>query len=164
MPQETLERNLGFLLHDVARLLRTRFEQKARGLGLTRAQWRALAHIERNPAINQARLAEILEVEPISLARLVDRLEKLGLVERRPHPTDRRMHTLHVARKSLPMIDKLHVLGAEAREEAMLGLAKADREALLEMLLHIKSNLSDRAERPEPAARAGRRQGADAHA
>lgn len=146
MPNETLERNLGFLLHDAAHLLRTRFEQKARGLGLTRTQWRALAHIERNPAINQAKLADILEVEPISLARLIDRLEKLELVERRPHPTDRRMHTLHVARKAVPMIDKLHVLGAATREEALAGLGKADRERLLEMLLRIKSNLSERAE------------------
>jgi len=152
MPNETLERNLGFLLHDTAHLLRTRFEQKARGLGLTRTQWRALAHIERNPAINQATLADILEVEPISLARLIDRLEKLELVERRPHPTDRRMHTLHVAPKALPMIDKMHIFGAETREEALAGLGKADREALLEMLLAIKSNLSDRPERAEAAA------------
>ena len=146
---EPIEQSLGFLIHDVARLLRTRFEQKARGsgLGLTRTQWRALAHIERNPAINQAKLADILEVEPISLARLIDRLEKSGVVERRAHPTDRRMHTLHVTRKALPLLDELRVLGAATREEALAGISQDERDALAETLLAIKANLTDRPDR-----------------
>src|SRR2546421_2461202 len=83
------ERNIGFLLHDVARLMRKRFEQNARDLGLTRSQCQVLAHLARHEGIQQGSLAEIHEVEPITLTRIVDRLEEAGLVERRLHPTDR---------------------------------------------------------------------------
>jgi len=143
------DQHLGFLIHDVARLLRTRFEQRARalGLGLTRAQWRCLAHIERNDAINQATLADILEVEPISLARLVDRLEKLGVVERRKHPTDRRMHTLHVTDTARPLLDRLHALGAATRTDALDGIPQARIDALHDTLIAIKANLTDRPDR-----------------
>jgi MarR family transcriptional regulator for hemolysin len=80
---------LGFLLHDVARLLRKRFEQRAKSHGLTRSQWQALAYLSKNEGIHQSGLAEILEIEPITLVRILDRLAERGLVERRPHPTDR---------------------------------------------------------------------------
>jgi MarR family transcriptional regulator, transcriptional regulator for hemolysin len=78
------DRNLGFILHDAARLLRKRFEQKARGLGLTRSQWQVLAHLARHEGIHQGALAEILELEPITLVRILDRLQAAGLIERRP--------------------------------------------------------------------------------
>lgn len=84
-------RVLGFLLHDVARLLRKRFEQRARGKGLTRTQWQTLAFLSKNDGIKQRHLADILEVEAITLTRILDRLVEQGLVERRPHPTDRRV-------------------------------------------------------------------------
>ena len=95
---ELPERNLGFLLHDVARLMRKRFEQNARGLGLTRSQCSVLAHLARNEGIQQGGLAEILEVEPITLTRILDRLEEAELVERRAHPTDRRPCKRPIAR------------------------------------------------------------------
>jgi len=95
---ELPERNLGFLLHDVARLMRKRFEQNARGLGLTRSQCQVLAHLARNEGIQQSGLADILEVEPITLTRLLDRLEEAGFVERRAHATDRRIRHLPVCR------------------------------------------------------------------
>src|SRR5260221_10645767 len=81
---------LGFLLHEVARLLRRRFEQNARGSGLTRSQWQVLAYLSLHEGINQNGLAELLEIEPITLGRIVDKLQILGLVERRPDPSDRR--------------------------------------------------------------------------
>src|SRR5258708_21469911 len=81
---------LGFLLHDVARLLRKRFEQNARGSGLTRSQWQVLAYLAKNEGINQSGLADLLEIEPITLGRIVDKLQMLGLIERHPHPSDRR--------------------------------------------------------------------------
>src|SRR5258708_37007066 len=81
---------LGFLLHDVARLLRRRFEQNARGSGLTRSQWHVLAYLAQNEGINQSGLAVLLEIEPITLGRIVDKLQILGLIERRPDPSDRR--------------------------------------------------------------------------
>ena len=144
------EQHLGFLIHDVARLLRTRFEQRARtlGLALTRTQWRCLAHIERSEGINQAKLADILEVEPISLARLIDRLEKLGVVERRKHPTDRRMYTLHLTDTARPLLDRMHALGAATREDALAEIPPARRDALYDTLMAIKANLAERPDRP----------------
>ncbi len=88
------DRNLGSLLHDVARLMRKRFEQNARDLGLTRSTCAVLAHLARNEGIQQSALADILEIEPITLTRLLDRLEEMGLVERRQHPIDRRIRLL----------------------------------------------------------------------
>ena len=93
---------LGFLLHDVARLLRKRFEQRARDLGLTRSQWQTLAYLNRNEGIHQSGLADILEIEPITLVRILDRLEERGLVERRRHPTDRRIWLLYLKDAARP--------------------------------------------------------------
>src|SRR5258708_25213691 len=86
MTQPSLDRSFGVLLHDIARLLRKRYEQRARPLGLTRAQWQVLAHLQRHEGINQSGLAELLEIEPITIARLVDRMEEAGLVAPRPGP------------------------------------------------------------------------------
>src|SRR5215207_31713 len=98
------EPTLGFLVHDVARLLRKRLEQRARaaGIGLTRAQWQALANIARCEGINQAGLAAILDVEPITLGRLLDRMEASGLVERRHDPRDRRQRNLFLTERAWP--------------------------------------------------------------
>ena len=96
-----LDRNLGFLLHDVARLMRKRFEQNARDLGLTRSQCQVLAHLARNDGIHQGTLAELLEVEPITLTRIVDRLEEAGLVERQLHRSDRRVRLLRLPRRRI---------------------------------------------------------------
>src|SRR5258708_35255444 len=82
---------LGFLLHDVARLLRGRFEQNARGSGLTRSQWQVLAYLAKNEGINQSGLADLLEIEPITLCRIVDKLQARGVGERPPGPSDRRV-------------------------------------------------------------------------
>jgi MarR family transcriptional regulator, transcriptional regulator for hemolysin len=160
MTTDDPNRTLGFVLHDVARLLRTRFEQKARDLGLTRSQWQVLAHIMRHEGLNQAALAEILELEPITLGRIVDRLEALGLAERRAHPNDRRMWTLHLTGKARPLLEKMKLVGAETREEALSGIAPAAREALMETLLQIRGNLSARlgtasSEKPAPSRRVG---------
>ncbi len=102
---------LGFLLHDVARLLRRRFEQNARGTGLTRSQWQVLAYLDQNEGIHQGRLAELLDIEPITLGRIVDRLEILGLIERLPHPSDRRIWLLHLTDAARPKLTQLRKLG-----------------------------------------------------
>lgn len=140
MPQN-LDKNLGFLLHDVARLLRKRFDQRARALGLSRAQWSVLAHLARHDGIKQSALAEILEIEPITLVRLVDRLEAAGWVERRPHESDRRVKLLQLTAKAHPLLEELWRIGAATREEAMTGLTTEMRERLIETLLTIKKNL-----------------------
>jgi MarR family transcriptional regulator for hemolysin len=144
MPADTPDRHLGFLLHDVARLLRKRFDQRARALGLSRAQWSVLAHLSRNEGIRQAALADILEVEPITLARLLDRLEEGGLVERRADPTDRRARLLYLRSPAHPILEQMRVLGAETREEALAGISSERREALIETLIEMKRNISSR--------------------
>ena len=141
MSADAPARTLGFLLHDVARLLRKRFEQKARGLGLTRAQWQVLAHLALQEGIHQGALAEILEIEPITLVRILDRLQAAGLVERRAHPKDRRYWQLYLTPKAHPILVEIRALGAETREEALAGIPDEDRERLLHTLLAMKANL-----------------------
>jgi MarR family transcriptional regulator for hemolysin len=138
---EAPQRTLGFLLHDAARLLRKRFEQNARDLGLTRSQWQVLAHLAENEGIHQGGLAEILEVEPITLGRILDKLEAAGFVERRPHARDRRIWLLHLKPKARPVLLRMREIGAATRAEALEGISEADRERLIRVLSTIKSNL-----------------------
>jgi MarR family transcriptional regulator, transcriptional regulator for hemolysin len=143
MSHEIPSRTLGFVLNDVARLMRKRFEQRARAaaLGLTRAQAAVLAHLARQEGINQAALAQLLELEPITLARLLDRLQAAGLVERRPDPKDRRAHLLYLTEAAYPLLDRIFALAAEVREDALAGVAEADRGRLLDLLIEMKANL-----------------------
>lgn len=141
MFNENPDRNVGFLLHDVSRLLRKRFDRRARALGLTRAQWRVLAHLAPRQGINQTALAEILEVENITLGRHVDRLEGTGWVERRPDPDDRRAWRLFLTDKSRPILDKMEVLAVETQEEAMASLSAGERHGLMALLLSMKRNM-----------------------
>jgi DNA-binding MarR family transcriptional regulator len=137
------EPTLGFLVHDVARLLRKRLEQRARaaGIGLTRAQWQVLANLARCEGLNQASLAQLLEIEPITLVRLIDRLEATGFVERRPDPRDRRQRNLFLTERAWPELARIRALGAEVREEALTAIDPGERERLLAVLATIKSNL-----------------------
>ncbi|PSH64144.1 MarR family winged helix-turn-helix transcriptional regulator [Phyllobacterium sophorae] len=132
---------LGFLLHDVARLLRKRFEQRAKCLGLTRSQWQTLAYLSKNEGIHQAGLAEILEIEPITLVRILDKLEERGLVERRRHPTDRRIWLLFLREETRPLLDSIRVIGESTRAEALADISDDDREHLVRTLTLMKTNL-----------------------
>jgi DNA-binding MarR family transcriptional regulator len=157
------ERSFGFLLHDIARLLRKRFDQRARALGLSRSQWQVLAHLSRHEGINQSGLAEILEIENITLGRLIDRMEEAGWVERRPDRNDRRARLLYMTEKVQPMMERMRALAEETRNEALAGLPAAEREALIERLLQVRANLSERGngtrEASSPAKAAGYAQG-----
>ena len=134
---------LGFLLHEVARLLRRRFEQNARCSGLTRSQWQVLATLATNEGINQSGLAELLEIEPITLGRIVDKLEARGLIERHPDPSDRRVWLLHLTPAARPKLTQLRGLGDVTRGEALAGVSEADTERLLRTLQALKANLAD---------------------
>ncbi len=136
--------NVGFLLHDVSRLLRVRFDRRARALGLTRAQWRVLAHLAPRQGINQSSLAEILEVENITLGRHIDRLEDSEWVVRRRDPDDRRAWRLFLTDKSRPVLDQMEIIAAEAQGEAMAGLSDDERGRLLGLLLSMKRNMTAR--------------------
>ena len=138
-----LQPNIGATLHDVARMIRRRFERRARqtGLPITRQQARALLYIARNEGLSQAAVATMLDIEPIALVRVLDRLHEEGLVERRPHPTDRRVRTLWLAPLAWGVIDRVLALNAEIREEACAGLPPAARDMLMRALGHMKGNL-----------------------
>ena len=138
---EEPDRNLGFLLHDVARLMRKRFEQNARALKLTRSQCAVLAHLSRNSGIPQGALADLLEVEPITLTRIVDRLEQDKLVERRAHARDRRVRLLYLTDGAYPLLEDIFAIGAATRGEAMEGVSEEDRERLFAILSSMKANL-----------------------
>jgi MarR family transcriptional regulator for hemolysin len=135
-------RDLMFLLHDVARLLRVDADRRARLHGMTRAQWAILIWLERQPGISQKELSEILEVEPISVARLIDRLEARGMVERRPDPRDRRIWRLHLLP---PGSDELHEIDQQRADMMRIVGAGIDDESLdimTEALTRMKSTLT----------------------
>jgi DNA-binding MarR family transcriptional regulator len=140
--------NLGFLLHDVARLMRKRFEQHARGFGLTRSQWQALAYLSRNEGISQTGLADLLEVEPITLGRIIDRLVETGLVDRVPHASDRRVWCLRLTEAARPKLKQVRELGEKTRCETLDGVSEPDRARLITALSAMRSNLSVACEAP----------------
>lgn len=135
---------IGFLVNDAARLMRRDFERRTRSLGLTRAQWQTLFHLHRNEGCNQTTLADLLEVEPITLARVIDRLETGGLVERRADPGDRRARLLFLGARAHPLLDELKALGAETRETALAGISDDERNQLWTLLTRMRANLSSR--------------------
>jgi len=138
---QSIERDLLFLLHDVARLIRVEADKRARVYGMTRAQWGILLRLESNPGLSQKEIADLLEVEPISVARLVDRLEAVGLVERRADAADRRIWRLHLRPTATCMLEKIAEQRQELANFVTGGVTPAMREAMVEGLLRIKSNL-----------------------
>ena len=135
------EQSIGFLISDVSRLLRRNFDKRAQKIGLSRAQWQVLAWLKRNEGISQTQLADLLEMSPMTLVRLIDRLEMNGLVERRAHPTDRRVYQLFLAGHAHPSLDRLWAMGAETRAEALEGIEPGVEAALIAALIRIRRNL-----------------------
>jgi MarR family transcriptional regulator for hemolysin len=147
------ERSFGYVLFETARLMTRRFEQQARRLSLTRAQCHVLVLLGKHEGVNQARLAEFLDLEPISLARVLDRMEQAGWVERRLDPADRRARLLFMTEKAKPVFDSILEVGAEVRAEALAGLTPEDRDRLLTLLQQVRGNLAEKgAERALVAA------------
>jgi MarR family transcriptional regulator, transcriptional regulator for hemolysin len=139
---------LGFMLHTCARLLAKRFEQNSQGSGLTLSQWKVLVNLSKNEGINQAGLADVLDVEPITLGRSVDKLQALKLIERRPHPTDRRSWLLHLTPAAAEKIQLAKTIGDATRAEALVGISAADRDHLLKTLQRVEANLAKACEAP----------------
>jgi DNA-binding MarR family transcriptional regulator len=130
-----------FLLHDVARHLRLDADRRAGCQGMTRAQWIILFWLDRQPGLSQKELAELLEVEPITVARLIDRLEERGMVERRSDPCDRRVWRLHLLPPAHPVVAALHQERADMLAHATLGLDPDTIATVAEALTSIKSNV-----------------------
>lgn len=130
--------DLPFVLHDVARLMRNRFDQRARSWGMTRAQCVTLMKLECRPGMSQTELAAILEVEPITVARLIDRLEAGGLVERRPDPSDRRMHRLHLLPAAQPILVEIEKYRAQAVAQLRDVVDPGDWDTAHRVLIQFK--------------------------
>ncbi len=129
------------LLYDVARLMRVEADKRARVDGMTRAQWALLIRLSRSPGLSQKEVADLLEVEPITIARLADRLERTGMIERRPDAHDRRIWRLHLRAAAGPVLQRINIQLAEMA--ALIGrFVPADTQAaMVEGLLRMKANL-----------------------
>jgi len=134
-------RDLLYLLHDTARLLRVEADKRARATGMTRAQWVLLLRVRDRPGLSQKELSELLEVEPITVARLVDRLEGRGMVERRADPRDRRIWRLHLRPAADPVLKEIEVQRLALRELISAGLDPDTLRAATDGLIRMKVNI-----------------------
>jgi DNA-binding MarR family transcriptional regulator len=142
--------SFGFLLKDVSRLYSRSFERRCAAIGLTLPECRVLGYLQRQAGISQARLAELTDSEPMTLGRLLARMEALALVERRSDPNDGRAHSLFPGPKAAPLLDDIWRLSDSTRAWALTGFDAADRNRLMALLQRVRDNLEVPA--PEPAA------------
>jgi DNA-binding MarR family transcriptional regulator len=133
---------LPFEIGETAHALRKAFDRLAVGLGVTRAQWKVLFKLSRRPGLRQVELADLLELEPITLCRIVDRLEEAKLVERTRDPEDRRAWRLHVTGEAGPLVEKLRAVGAELVDHAFAGIDPKDIEITRKVLAQARENAS----------------------
>lgn len=139
-------KGLGLLVHDVGRLLRRLVDSKAQSLGLTSAQWRVLsavfrAEYQNQEPLNQATLADQMDVEPITLSRQIDRMEAAGMIERRPDPGDRRAYRLFLTEEARPLVAKFRAVAAGCVNEALAGVTDAEIDLVNDVLSRIRANL-----------------------
>jgi MarR family transcriptional regulator for hemolysin len=142
------DRDMLILLHDVARMQRTRFDQWARNYGMTRAQGLILTRLERQPGLSQNEMAALCEVEPITIGRLVERLEARGFLERRADPSDRRIRRLHLLPAAAPILAAIQGYKTALEEYVTEGLEPGVQEAVIDALVHMKTKLIMETERP----------------
>jgi MarR family transcriptional regulator for hemolysin len=141
MLQASRNREFGFILNDVARLLRTYADYRAAQFGMTRAQWAVLVRLDRSEGLNQSELAEMLDLQPITLTRLLDKLCDSGLIERRPDPGDRRAKRLFLTSAARPLLKQLGTLGENTMASALEGVAWEDVERMVSQLEVVRENL-----------------------
>ena len=132
---------LPFEIAETAHALRRSFDRRASGLGVTRAQWKVMFRLDRSPGLRQVELADMLDIEPITLCRIIDRLEESGLVERRSDPTDRRAWLLYLADSARPLKAKLDALGEELIADAFAGIDGETLSGVRSVLGQIRDNL-----------------------
>jgi DNA-binding MarR family transcriptional regulator len=138
-------KNLGLLIHDVGRLMRRELDQRAQAIGLTSAQWRVLAYLARCEGTNQVSLADLMDMEPITLSRHLDRMEADGLTERRRDPSDRRAHRLYLTEAGRELMASFRGVSTGVMREAIDGISDADIEKVTQVLLRMRGNLTGKA-------------------
>jgi DNA-binding MarR family transcriptional regulator len=136
-----MSESLGFLLADSARLLRREFDARARTIGVTRPQWRVLIVLKRDEGINQGELADRLEVEAITVGRMVDRLQEACLVERRADPNDRRAWRLYLTSRSRALMEELRPVSDRMIEDTLKGFTPTEQKTFLNYLERVRANL-----------------------
>ena len=141
MDRENLDRNFGFLAHDVARLMRVAFDRRGRELGLTRSQWWVLTALYALDGAPQSTLAAFMDVEKATLGRLIDQLEEKGWVERCPDSEDRRVKRVFLTARVQSLMRTLRTVASEVRSDALAGLSDQEHEAFLSALVKVKMNL-----------------------
>ena len=141
MTRGSVDQNFLFTLGELYRLLRVYADKEASRFGITRAQWAVLAKVERNEGLKQSELAEQMEMQPITLTRLIDKLAEAGLIERRGDDTDRRVNRLYLKKAARPLLAKLAVLRGELTDTALQGISPAEAERLMTHLEAIKENV-----------------------
>ena len=141
MMVKATDSTFAYLMQDVTRHLRTHFDRRATALALTRAQWRAMKTIRRSEGISQVELADALDMEPIPVGRVIDRLQKTGYIERRADPGDRRRWRLYLTPKAHAVVDEMEVIAGGLRDDALRGVTRADYDTLLRVLAQLKQNL-----------------------
>jgi len=155
MLPRSLNREFAFSLNDVARMLRTYADQKASHFGITRAQWVVLVRLDRFEGLKQSELAEMLDLQPITLTRLLDRLCGSGLIERRSDPNDRRAKRLYLTAAARPLLERLGDLGDELMTTALAGVDRESVERMVAQLAIVKENLRHAIQNKAAAATAG---------
>jgi DNA-binding MarR family transcriptional regulator len=138
--QDLRDRNLGFLISDVHRLLTAAVDNEVRALGLTRSQLRVVLHLMRGDGISQVALADDLQLGKVTVGGLLDRLQEKGLIERRPHPTDRRAKLVYLTLADQNIYDAIVEAGGIILEQVLAGINKAEERALIALLLRVKAN------------------------
>jgi DNA-binding MarR family transcriptional regulator len=146
--------DLLFEINETARAVRRAFDQRAATMGITRSQWRVLARLKRESGLRQVELAERLDMEPITLCRIVDRLEEAGLVERKPDPSDRRAWLLELTQNAAPVVKKLRSIAHDLALEAVEGIDEQELRTLQQQLASIRVNVAQPAEQRGKAERA----------
>jgi MarR family transcriptional regulator, transcriptional regulator for hemolysin len=132
----------GFLVTDVTRLMRKLFDRRALRFNLTRAQWRALKRLHHEQGIRQSELAEFLEMEPIAVGRVIDRLQKAGFVERRADPTDRRAWRLYLMPGAHTVLDEMEKISGQMYRQAQRGIPAGELKTMISVLTRMKDNLN----------------------
>jgi len=138
----TPEKSIGFLIYEVSKLMRRDFDARVQSLGLTQVQWRAIAHLSCQEGCNQKDLAELLEIKPITMTRLIDRLEESGWVVRQPDKSDRRAIQLHLSEKASHLLAVMQEKAGETRAKALAGINDDEFVTFFNTLKKMKDNLS----------------------
>ncbi|MEM7025028.1 MAG: MarR family transcriptional regulator [Pseudomonadota bacterium] len=161
MQEPRPDRNIGFLVHDVARLMRVAYDRRTKALGLTRSQWWVLNHLYFHDGITQSELADVLDIEKPTLGRLIDRLEAKGWIARQADPSDRRAKRVHLTGEVQALMQSLRTIAAELRSDALEGLSREQQGELVETMLVVKGNLLRMNENGNCLGAEDRNEGAD---